>query len=243
LIYVFFKNFQFKNSSFFYKNIDNDYILSNNYKKIFLKKKYFYNLKLSVYLNNYLFYFKLNNSNQNIHFNNNLYRVFFFNKTFISFFFDFNFFKKNFLILDVNYSYIYPLYKHIYGKNTLSLYKNYFFFKPIFFTQKSWSYFFLKFCLYNNIKLLFISDFDYFSSFYKNFLNFDCSTSAIVPFNYKNEFIDYPLYSNNLNTLVKLIYFSTISQIFFFSHNNLNNFYKYKYLNNLYKFYKINYLN
>lgn len=94
-------------------------------------------MKLSIYLNNYLFFFKLDNFNHNIYSNNNLYRVFFFNKNFISFFFDFNFYKKNFLILDVNYSYIYPLYKYIYGKNTLSLYKNYFFFKPIFFTQKS----------------------------------------------------------------------------------------------------------
>lgn len=235
-------NFKIKNLFFCNKTIDNDYILYNNYKSIFLKKKHFYNLKLSIYLNNYLFFFKLNNFNQNIYFNTNLYRIFYFNKNFVSFFFEFNFYKKNFLILDVNYSYIYPLYKYIYGKNTLSLYKNYFFFKPIFFTQKSWSYFFLKFCYFNNIKLLFISDFDYFSNFYKNFLSFDCSTSAIISFNYKNDFIDYPLYTNNLNNLVKLVYFSVISQIFFFSYNNLNNFYKYKYLNIFYKFYNTNYL-
>lgn len=181
--------------------------------------------------------------NYDIHINNNLYFVYYFNKNFISFFFNLNLQKKKFLILDNHYSYIYPLYKYIFGLNTLSLYKNFFFLKPVFFTRKNWSYFFLKFCKYNKINLLFISDFDYYSNFYKNLLEFDCSTSAIVPFNYSDSFIDYPLYTTYINILVKITYFSILSQIFFYSYNNINFFLKYQYFNNFYKYINTNFKN
>lgn len=179
----------------------------------------------------------------NIHINYNIYYIYFFNKNFISFFFDFNLKKKNFLILDSGYSHIYPLYKYIFGLNTLSLYKNFFFLKPVFFTRKNWSYFFFKFCKYNKINLLFIADFDYFINFYKSLLEFDCSISAIVPYNYSDSFIDYPLYSNVINNLIKITYFSILSQIFFYSLNNINMYLKYIYLNSFYKYSNVKYLN
>lgn len=89
---------------------------------------------------------------------------------------------------------------------------------------------------------MFISDFDYYVNFYKSLLDFDCSVSAIVPFNYSDSFIDYPLYSSVINSLTKIAYFSVLSQIFFYSYNNNNIFLKYQYLNTFYKYTNIKYL-
>lgn len=111
----------------------------------------------------------------------------------------------------------------------------------MFFTRKNWSYFFLKFCKYNNINLLFISDFDYYINFYKSLLEFDCSVSAIVPYNYADSFVDYPLYTNIINNLIKITYFSVLSQIFFYSYNNTNFFLKFQYLNNFYKYLSVDF--
>ena len=49
------------------------------------------------------------------------------NKNFINFFYSLIFNKNKFIILDSDYSHIYPLYKFIYGLNTLQLQKNFFF--------------------------------------------------------------------------------------------------------------------
>lgn len=193
--------------------------------------------------NNFIFNFNKKNQFNKIYVNVNLYSQYHFNKNFISFFFDFNLKKKNFLILDCSYLYVYPLYKYIFGVNILSFYKNFFFLKPIFFTRKSWSYFFFKFCSYNNIHLLFISDFDYYLNFYKFISDYDCSISAIVPYNYSDFFIDYPLYSSYINNLVKIVYISVLSQIFFYSFNKINLYLKYQYLNNFYKYITIKHTN
>lgn len=88
--------------------------------------------------------------------------------------------------------------------------------------------------------MLFISDYNYYVNFYNSLIEFDCSISAIVPYNYSDSFIDYPLYSNVINSLIKIIYFSVLSQIYFYSFNNFNIFLKYQYLNNFYKHLKIN---
>lgn len=88
---------------------------------------------------------------------------------------------------------------------------------------------------------MFISDYDYYINFYKNILEFDCSISAIVPYSYAHNFIDYPLYTPYINTLIKLTYISALTQIFFQTYN-YNNFYKkYLYLNYFTRF--INYFN
>lgn len=116
---------------------NNNYHFNNVYKNNFLKNKNYFNIKLSIFLNNYIFNFNKNFLFSKLFINSNTYYIYTFNKNFISFFFDFNLKKKNFLILDNNYSYVYPLYKYIFGLNTLSLYKNFFFLKPIFFTRKN----------------------------------------------------------------------------------------------------------
>ena len=90
--------------------------------------------------------------------------------------------------------------------------------------------------------MLFISDFDYYTNFYKSLLDFDCSISAIVPFNYNDSFIDYPLYCGVINSLVKITYFSILSQIFFYSYNNINFYLNYQYLNNFYKYTNTKYI-
>ena len=61
----------------------------------------------------------------------------FLNKSFINFFYSLTLNKNNFIILDSEYSHVYPLYKFIYGVSTLQLYKNFFFLKPVYFTRKS----------------------------------------------------------------------------------------------------------
>lgn len=153
------------------------------------------------------------------------------NKNFLNFFYYLTFNKGNFIVLDTDYSHIYPLYKFIYGLNTLQLYKNYFFLKPIYFTRKNWLYLFLKFCSDNNINLVFISDYDYYINFYKNIIEFDCSISAIVPYTYAHNFIDYPLYTPYINNLIKMLYTSVLIQIYFQSYNYFNFNKKYLYLN------------
>lgn len=118
-------------------NNSNNYHFNNIYKNNFLKNKNYFNIKLSIYLNNYVFNFNKNFFLSKLFINSNIYYMYTFNKNFISFFFDFNLKNKNFLVLDSNYSHIYPLYKYIFGLNTLFLYKNFFFLKPIFFTRKN----------------------------------------------------------------------------------------------------------
>lgn len=120
--------------NFFLKN---NFNFNSIYKKNFLKNKNYFNIKLSIYLNNYKSNFNNDFYFLKLNINSNTYYSYIFNKNFISFFFDFNLKKKNFLILDNNYSYAYPLYKYIFGLNTLYFYKNFFFLKPIFFTRKN----------------------------------------------------------------------------------------------------------
>lgn len=201
--------------------IKNDYFIENN-KNCTNVSPIFYK-KFNTYFNS--FYKRVDKKNyysSYIHTNKDIYN---FNKNFINFFYSLTFNKNKFIILDTDYSYIYPLYKFIYGINTLQLQKYFFFIKPIYFTRKSWSYLFLKFCYKNNVSLIFIADFNYFVSFYKNIIEFDCSVSAIVPYTYVDYFIDYPLYTIYTNNIIKLVYISSLSQIFFQSYN-IFNFYK-----------------
>lgn len=203
----------------FYKK--NDYYIKNKFNHKFIKPLFY--VKLNNYFNVFYKNIKfLDNYNSKLIFNkNNSYL----NKNFLNFFYYLTFNKNNFIILDSDYSHIYPLYKYIHGLNTLQLYKNYFFLKPIYFTRKNWLYLFIKFCLENKISLVFISDYEYFINFYKNITEFDCSVSAIVPYTYAYDFIDYPLYTPYINNLTKLLYTNTLVQIYFQSFNYYN-FYK-----------------
>lgn len=213
---------------FYNKNLNknNDYYITNNIVNKFIKPKFY--LKLNNCFNVFYKNIKIvDDYKSKLIFNK---QNFFLNKNFINFFYSLTINKNNFIVLDSEYSHIYPLYKFIYGANTLQLYKNYFFLKPIYFTRKNWLYLFLKFCQDNKVSLIFISDYDYYVNFYKNILEFDCSISAIVPYTYAHTFIDYPLYTPYINNLIKLLYTSSLIQIYFQSYNYFNFHKKYLYM-------------
>lgn len=218
--YHFFKRVSFKINT----ELENNF--NKTHKTVNFKLSNFFVTFLKNTLNskeNRYFFSNYNHNIRNFYFNSN--------SNFINFFLNFTLKKNNFLILDNDYSHIFPLYKFIHGKNTLDFYKTFFFLKPIFFTRKSWAYFFLKFCYKNNIKLLFVIDYVYFFKFYKNIVECDCSISAVVPISSFDGYIDYPLYTFNINNMIKLMYVSLITSIYFYSYNYNNYLKKYNYMN------------
>jgi hypothetical protein len=85
---------------------------------------------------------------------------------------------------------------------------------------------------------LFVADYNYYSQFYKNIVEFDFGTSGIVPLRYANTFIDYPLYTPIINNLVKLSYSALLIQIYFQAYTYKNYQHKYNYLNKFYMYIK-----
>lgn len=227
----------------------------NNKNYLYLQKKnfnYFNNYEVFFKKDKKIILFKLNYNFFNIYkqlLSNNLTKKKFlshrmlniwninsYNIRFINFFYDYCFNKKNFLILNDDYSIIHPVYKHLYGANNLYLYKNFFFLKTVNFTFKSWIYFFYKFCKKNNIGVLFIFDYFYYLNFYKNIISSDLSLISIIPYSTSFCFVDYPLFTFEVNILSKLLYLSHIMQIYSISYNNLNFYNKYKYIKLFYSF-------
>jgi hypothetical protein len=84
---------------------------------------------------------------------------------------------------------------------------------------------------------MFVFDYDYYINFYKNIKEVDLSVSAIIPFSYIDDYIDYPLYTYNLDVFVKLIYSSYIFQLYSLAFNSNNLYNQYKYIQLFYKFY------
>ena len=245
LLKFFPSNFFYINNIFllnvFNKNNNNFFLLSKTNNLNLLKTNNFkqINFKLSSILfssfknDSVSFFFKKK-------FNNNTLSNFLFLKQnfyFFNFFYNYCLYKNNFIILDSNYSSLYPLYKHLYGYNHLSLYKSFFFIEPKNFVLKNWFFFFLKFCNFNKINLLFIFDYDYYVNFYKNINNSELSVSAIVPYSYIDNYIDYPLYSFNINIITKMLYSSYILYIYSISYNYINFLNQYKYVLFFKKFY------
>ena len=221
-----------------YKNSFNENFLLNNiiYPKI-LKKKLIINYKINKYHQSmYIYSLNLKIKNTNYIDNYFFYKLFNANKNFINFFYNFCYYKNNFIILDNNYEVFFPIYKLIYGKNSLGIYKKYFFFNSINFTLKNWLYLYYKFCKYNNISLLFIFDYIYYSGFYNKFREFDFSLVGLIPYNSDQVYIDYPLPIFELNILIKITYSSFIYQIYSLALNNSNLYYQYKYILFFYKF-------
>jgi hypothetical protein len=215
-------------------------IFQINFNKNNFKKKQIINYKLNRYFLSFYTYSSYNNHNIKKNWHNIIYNlplIYTFNNSFINFFYNYCFKKKNFIILNDDYHAIYPLYKFMFGINFLHIYKNFFFLKPINFTFKNWLYFFSKFCKYNNVCLMFVFDYDYYINFYKNIKEVDLSVSAIVPFSYIDDYIDYPLYSYDVDVFVKLIYSSYIFQIYSLAYNSYNLYNQYKYIQIFYKFY------
>lgn len=126
-------------STYFFER--NSYKIKHNLFLNFTNKNKSINIKFSNYFNYFLkktYNFKnvkkvFFDLGSNHHFNTQ----FNLNKSFINFFPNYIFNKNNFLLLDNEYSHIYPIYKFIFGASYLQLHKNFFFLKPIYFTRKS----------------------------------------------------------------------------------------------------------
>lgn len=192
-------------------------ILIKNYKidsnSFFFKKKHYFNI-------NSIFF----NFNKNVFFSN--------------FFYNYCYNKKNFIILDTDFSLNFPLYRQMYGLKFLNVYKNFFFINPKNFILKNWLFFFIKFCHFNNINLLFIFDYAHYANFYKNISYSDLSVSAIVPYSYIDDYVDYPLYSYSFDIFIKTLYSAYIFQIYSLSINNLLMLKQYLYIYYFLKFCK-----
>ena len=126
----------------------------------------------------------------------------------------------------------------MYGNTHLNIYKNFFFIDPKNFILKSWLFFFIKFCEFNRISLLFIFDYTHYINFYKNISDSDLSVSAIIPYFYTNDYIDYPLYSYSTTNLIKVVYSSYIFQIHSLAFNNLSLVRQYLFFRNTINFFK-----
>lgn len=150
--FLFLKNFNFL--YYFIHNYYNNTLHKNSFNYNFLKKRSLdYFDKYGFYKNNKFITNKLNNvfvtlykhsiyknliRKKNINYIFlNLTNAGLYNQKFINFFYEYCFNKKNFLMLNDDYSIIYPLYKQLYNNNSLYLYKNFFFLNPINFTFKN----------------------------------------------------------------------------------------------------------
>lgn len=83
---------------------------------------------------------------------------------------------------------------------------------------------------------MFIFNFEYCVSFYKNINEADLSLSALVPYESDYYFIDYPLSVFHINVYSKFLYLSYILQIYTLSFNNKNYFNQYMYIRLFYKY-------
>lgn len=191
-------------------NLISDYKL-NAKNHIFLKKKLNFNL-------------------------NNFLKIFYHNKHFFNFFYSYCYEKNNFLILNDSYDFIYPIYKQMYNYHSMSIYKDFFFLNPIYFTYKNWSYFFYKFCTKNNINLFFVLDYGFYLNFYKNIGSLDNAVVALIPYTYVNIYSDYPLYIYDINIFTKIMYSSYFLQIFSMSRNYKNLYNQYKFIKMFYEY-------
>lgn len=138
--------------------------------------------------------------------------------------------------MDDDYYSFYPLYKHIYGYNNLTLYKSFFFIEPKNFILKNWLFFFIKFCRFNKINLLFIPDYSFYINFYKNILVSDIAVAALIPHTYISDYIDYPIFIYTFNVFIKTIYSSHILYIYSLSFNYSNLLNQYKYIKHFIKY-------
>lgn len=260
-IIFFFKNKTFYFNFFFNYNI-NIFLfllkLSKNNSLIYKKKLYNYNsdFKLKSF-----FFIKIN-KNFNIIFSDNIFsknehfflkNVHFGNRNF--FYFDKFFYKhllnfsniiynltiskNNFLILDNQYNYIFPLYNYMYSQNSISSLKEYFFIKPLYFTYKRWIYFYANFCKKFNVELLILFNYTFFLNYINELQSLNKPVSALIPVSHTYDFIDFPIFIKNNFYLNKLIYTILISQFYFLGLNFKNYQYKLKFIKLFYKFSKL----
>jgi hypothetical protein len=232
-------------------NINNKKLLLNktvNFSKKNFKYKNYFFLYLTKYINFFLVkevYYQHNSFINSMRLGNNVYfsfNTFFlkFFKSFYNMFYYLVFNNYNYLILDCEYKFVFPLYNYIFEKKDLVIYKDFFFLKPKVFTYKQWLYFYSHFLKTHNVSLLIIFDYLYYFNYLSDLNKIDIAISSIVPINYTDFFIDYPLYASDINfSFNKLLFYSIISQITFLAISNKNLQLKLKYLLIFYKFAKI----
>lgn len=85
--------------------------------------------------------------------------------------------------------------------------------------------------------MLIIFDYLYYFNYLSDLNKIDVAVSSIVPINYTDSFIDYPIYISNSDfKFNKLLFYTIISQITFLAISNKNLQFKLRYLTIFYKF-------
>ena len=216
-------NFSFKLKNFFFIKINKNFniFLSN---RVFFKNQPFF-LK-HVDLNNHnFFYFDKFFQKYLMNFSNIIYNL--------------TIKKDNFLILDNQYNYIYPLYNYTYSQVSINMFKEFFFVKPLYFTYKRWIYFYANFCRKFNVEMLILFNYTYFLNYINELQNLGKPLASLIPVSHTYEFIDFPIFIKNNFNLNKLIYTILISQFYFLGLNYKNYQYKIKFIKLFYNFAKL----
>lgn len=213
-IYFYESNINFKFKSFFFIKLNKNFnVLSSNY--IFFKNQPFFSKRVNFKNKNY-FYF------------DNFFYKYLLN--FSKIVYNLTIVKSNFLILDNQYNYIFPLYNYMYSQNSISSLKEYFFIKPIYFTFKRWVYFYANFCKKFNVDLLVLFNYSFFLNYLNELQSLDKPIAALIPVSHTYDFIDFPIFIKNNFNLNKLIYTILISQFYFLGLNFKNYQYRLKFL-------------
>jgi hypothetical protein len=113
-------NLNFKLNSFFFIKVNKNFniVASNN---VFFKNQPFFVKNVNLNNQNYYFFDKFFYKHL-LNFSNVIYNL--------------TIKKNNFLILDNQYHYVYPIYNYMYSQPAISSFKEYFFVKPLYFTYK-----------------------------------------------------------------------------------------------------------
>ena len=189
----------------FSKNI---YYDLNNF--FFLKLNYHYNNKFIVFFREKKnFYFTFNYLNK-LYFNNFNYFInnIFYSNT-----------NNNFLILDNDQKNIIPIYNYIFGEKNIRLNKNFFCINKFLLTRTNWIFFFKSNIKKFKINFLFFLDYCEFSKFFLIFTKFNVPILSIIPYNFKNPYIDYFFYHNLDSKISKIIILNYITNIYFYNYN------------------------
>jgi len=215
-------NLNFKLKSFFFIKINKNFnvLFSDN---IFFKNQPFF-LKNVNFNNHNFFYFDKFFYKHLLNFSNVVYNL--------------TVNKNNFLILDNQYNYVYPLYNYMYSHTNVNSLKEYFFVKPLYFTYKRWIYFYANFCRKFNVELLILFNYTFFLNYINELQSLDKPITALVPVSHTYDFIDFPIFIKNNHYLNKFIYTILISQFYFLGLNFKNYQYKIKFIRLFYNFSK-----
>ena len=144
---------------------------------------------------------------------------------------------NNFIFFDNTYNSINPINNYIFGFKNLFVYKNFFFFDFKKFTYKSWLVKYDNFLKNFNINFIIITDYLYFRKFFNLFKEINIITAALIPINYVNLQVDFPIYYNSLlQELEKFFFINIFTHCYFLSLNYKNYKNKINFLKLFYNF-------